>query len=67
MHAGVAESWIAARAATKRGRGTAPRHAAGGRHAAAPGPIKLAVMRITRTQSFGWTPESVAHAARIGA
>ena len=67
MHNGTIETWIQARAALKRGRGMAPRHAAPGRHAAAPGRARYAVLKRTGGSFFGWTAGSVDHAARIGA
>lgn len=67
-HAGIEETYIAARGAVKRGRGATPKHAAKGRHATAPTGFKLTLMELGVIRSHhGWTLESVHHAARIGA
>lgn len=65
-HAGNSETWIMARAAVNRGKGSTPRHARGGRRVATPGRIMVALITAgIVAQWHGFTSESLTNMAAL--
>lgn len=65
-HAGNSETWIMARAAVNRGKGSTPRHARGGRRAATPGRYMAALITAgIVAQWHGFTAESLSNMAAL--
>lgn len=65
-HAGNTETWIMARAAVNRGKGSTPRHARGGRRVATPGRIMAVLIGAgIVSHRHGFTAESLATMAAL--
>lgn len=65
-HAGNTETWIMARAAVNRGKGSTPRHARGGRRVATPGRIMATLIAAgIVSQWHGFTAESLTNIAAL--
>lgn len=65
-HAGNTETWIMARAAVNRGKGSTPRHARGGRRVATPGRIMAILIGAgIVSQWHGFTAESLTNIAAL--